>query len=129
MTASYLRLVLQNLLATAAVQGKLPCPSLLLCARALPLLTAALVVYTGTLLGWQVGLLYLDTAAKTLLCETIPLFQQHQKQSSFRKASIKLKSQNYAKDLENHSKSSNSDFLFNNMIFRDAGTIAATTRL
>lgn len=74
------------------------------------------------------GLLYLHTAAKTLLCKTMPLLQQHQKQSLFRKASIKFKSQNYATDQENHSKSSNSDFFFNNMIFRDAGA-ADTTEL
>lgn len=65
---------------------------------------------------------------KTLLCKTIPLIY-FQQQSLFRKASIKFKSQNYAKDMENHRKSSNCDFFFNNMIFRDAGAIADTTQL
>jgi len=76
-----------------------------------------------------VGLLHLPAAATALLCETTPLLQLHQQQSLFRKASIKFKSYNYAKDLENHSKSSNSDFFFNNVIFRDAGAITDTTRL
>lgn len=47
----------------------------------------------------------------------------------FSKASTKLKSQNYAKDLENCRKSSDSDFFFNNLIFRDAEAIADTTLL
>lgn len=125
MSASYLRLVLQSLLATAAVQGKLSCPSLL--CRGTPSARCSV----GRVHGYppRLGLLHLRTAAKTLLCETVPLLQQHQKQSLFRNASIKFKSRNYAKDQENHSKSSNSDFFFNNMIFRDAWVIADTTQL